>query len=53
MVLLLCIPAGFFGLVFGANYGTRPAEAGSTLVISSLLSMATLAIAIALVAPHG
>jgi malonate transporter and related proteins len=51
VVLLIAIPAGFFGLVFGAGYGSRPAVAGSTLVLSSLLSIVTLAIAIALLAP--
>ncbi|MDE1147505.1 MAG: AEC family transporter [Azospirillaceae bacterium] len=52
VVLLIAIPAGFFGLVFGAGYGARPAVAGSTLVASSLASIVTLAVAIALVAPH-
>ncbi len=52
VVLLTAIPCGFFGMVFGANYGTRPAVAGSTLVVSSLFSIVTLAAAIALVAPH-
>jgi malonate transporter and related proteins len=51
-VLLISIPAGFFGLVFGAGYGSRPAVAGSTLVVSSVASMVTLAIAVALMAPH-
>lgn len=51
-VLLVAIPAGFFGLVFGANYGSKPAVAGSTLVASSLLSIVTLAVVIAFVAPH-
>jgi malonate transporter and related proteins len=51
-VLLTCIPAGFFGLVFGANYGFRPATSGSTLVLSSLASVVTLSIAILLLAPH-
>ncbi|MGC1302705.1 MAG: AEC family transporter [Caulobacteraceae bacterium] len=50
-VLLVCIPAGFFGLVFGAGYGARPAVAGSTLVVSSVASIVTLAIAVALLAP--
>lgn len=52
VVLLIAIPAGFFGLVFGAGYGSRPAVAGSTLVLSSVLSIVTLTIAIALLAPH-
>ncbi len=50
-VLLCTIPAGFFGLVFGVSAGVRPAVAGSTLVVSSLLSMVTLAIAISLLGP--
>lgn len=52
VVLLISIPAGFFGLVFGAGYGSRPEVAGSTLVVSSLASIASLAVAIALVAPR-
>lgn len=52
VVLLIAIPAGFFGLVFGANYGVRPAVAGSTLVVSSIFSIVTLAVAIYLLAPH-
>jgi len=52
VVLLTAIPCGFFGMVFGANYSVRPAVAGSTLVVSSLFSIVTLAAAIALVAPH-
>ncbi len=52
VVLLIGIPAGFFGLVFGAGYGSRPAVAGSTLVASSLFSIVSLAVAIALVAPQ-
>ena len=50
-VLLCTIPAGFFGLVFGASAGVRPAVAGSTLVLSTLCSLVTLAIAILVLAP--
>jgi malonate transporter len=42
-LLLAALPCGFFGLVFGANFGVRPAVAGSTLVFSSLLSAPILA----------
>jgi malonate transporter and related proteins len=49
-VLLSAIPCGFFGLVFGASAGVRPALAGSTLVVSSVLSIATLSIAIVVLA---
>jgi malonate transporter len=51
VVLLIAIPTGYFGLVFGAEYGFRPAVAGSTLLISSALSVITLVVTIALVAP--
>ena len=51
-VLLCTIPAGFFGLVFGASAGVRPAVAGSTLVVSTLCSLVTLATAIAILAPR-
>ncbi len=51
-VLLIAIPAGFFGMVFGANHNVRNEVAGSTLVLSSLLSAATLAVVIMLIGPH-
>ncbi|MGO9941420.1 MAG: AEC family transporter [Rhodoblastus sp.] len=51
-VLLIAIPAGFFGMVFGANHDVRSEEAGSTLVLSSLFSAITLAAFIVLLAPH-
>lgn len=51
IVLLVAIPAGFFGMVFGAAHGVKSEEAGSTLVLSSVLSIVTLAVAIMLLAP--
>jgi malonate transporter and related proteins len=51
-VLLIAIPAGFFGMVFGANHNVSSEEAGSTLVLSSLFSVVTLAAFIVLLAPH-
>jgi malonate transporter len=51
-VLLIAIPAGFFGMVFGANHNVRNEVAGSTLVLSSLLSAITLAVVIMVVAGH-
>ena len=45
-LLLMSIPAGIFGVVFGSAYGVRPQVAGSTLVISSLFSIATLTAAV-------
>ncbi len=50
-VLLTAIPAGFFGLVFGASANVRPAVSGTTLVVSSLASIVTLSVAIYLFAP--
>ncbi len=49
--LLTAIPAGFFGLVFGASSGVRPPVAGATLLVSSISSVVTLSIAIWLLAP--
>jgi len=51
-VMLVAIPAGFFGMVFGAAHNVKSEEAGSTLVISSVLSMVTLAVAIMVLAPQ-
>ncbi|HEY8718611.1 AEC family transporter [Pengzhenrongella sp.] len=50
-LLLLAIPAGFFGILFGVSYKVRPAVAGSTLVLTSLVSILTLSLAILLLAP--
>lgn len=50
VVLLCTIPAGFFGLVFGASAGVRPQVAGSTLVLSSVVSLVTLSAVILMVA---
>lgn len=43
-VLLTSIPTGFFGLVFGAGYDTKPVVASSSLIGSSVLAIGTLAI---------
>ena len=48
-ILLLAIPGGFFGILFGLGYRRRPDDAGSTLVLSSLVSIVTLSVVIALV----
>jgi malonate transporter and related proteins len=47
-VVLATLPCGFFGLVFGAGFGARPAVAGSSLVFSSILSALTLAVVLSL-----
>ena len=49
--LLMAIPGGFFGLVFGASNGVRTPVAGSTLLVSSLAGIVTLGLAIWLLAP--
>lgn len=50
-VLLMAIPAGFFGLVFGASAHLRPSVSGATLVTSSVFSALTLSATIYLLAP--
>jgi predicted permease len=41
-ILLTALPTGFFGVLFGLRYGVEVPEAGSTLIASSVLSVATL-----------
>jgi malonate transporter and related proteins len=49
--LLLCaLPCGFFGVLFGLRYGLESRVAGSTLIVSSLGSVVTLAVALVLTA---
>ncbi|WP_454691508.1 AEC family transporter [Achromobacter aloeverae] len=50
-ILLTAIPAGFFGLVFGASSNVRPAVSGSTLVVSSVFGIVTLSLVIYFFAP--
>jgi predicted permease len=47
-ILLTAMPAGFFGMLFGLNYGVRSQVIGSTLTLSSLVSVITLTAAILL-----
>lgn len=47
-ILLSALPAGFFGVLFGLRYGVETHLAGSTLIASSLFSVVTLAIGLAL-----
>ncbi|WP_382306941.1 AEC family transporter [Herbiconiux sp. UC225_62] len=47
-VLLLAIPAGFFGLLLGLGYGSKPPAAGAAVLFSSVLSVVTLPVVIAL-----
>jgi malonate transporter len=47
-VLLSAIPCGSFGILFGLAYNVRDTTAGTTLVVSSILSVVTLSITILL-----
>ncbi len=47
-ILLAAVPTGFFGILFGLNYGVRSQAIGSTVTLSSLLSVITLSAAILL-----
>ena len=51
-ILLAALPSGFFGILFGVKYAAASAEAGSMVVASTVLSIATLAIAIAVLYPR-
>jgi malonate transporter len=42
-ILLAALPSGFFGVLFGLRYGLESHDAGSTLILSSALSIITLA----------
>jgi malonate transporter and related proteins len=51
VALLLCaLPSGFFGVLFGLRYGLESHVAGSTLIVSSLASVVTLAVALVVTA---
>jgi malonate transporter and related proteins len=43
-ILLAALPSGFFGVLFGLRYGVESREVGSTLILSSVLSIVTLAL---------
>jgi malonate transporter len=43
-LLLMALPSGFFGVLFGLRYGVESQEVGSTLIVSSLFSVITLTI---------
>lgn len=45
-ILLTALPSGFFGVLFGLRYGVESHEAGSTLIVSTILSALTLAAAL-------
>jgi predicted permease len=47
-VLLMACPGGFLGVLFGVHYNARSLEAGSLLLLSSVLSALTLSVVILL-----
>jgi malonate transporter and related proteins len=49
-IILCAVPSGFFGMLFGLRYGVVSLDAGSTLIASSVLSAATVPVAILLTA---
>jgi malonate transporter and related proteins len=42
-ILIAALPAGFFGILFGASYQANSNESGSTVLTSTMLSALTLA----------
>ena len=50
VILLAAVPCGFFGVLFGLRYGVESQEVGSTLIASSVLSVATLTTVLVLTA---
>jgi malonate transporter len=51
-ILLTALPSGFFGVLFGLRYGVQSHEAGSTLIVSTILSAVTLGAALILTAAN-
>jgi len=51
-ILMAALPSGFFGILFGVNYRMASAEAGSMVIASTVFSMVTLAIVIAVLFPQ-
>ena len=51
-ILLAAVPSGFFGILFAVNYRLDSTTAGSMVIASTVFSIATMAIAIALLFPH-
>jgi malonate transporter and related proteins len=45
-IVLSALPAGFFGILFGLRFGIASEVTGTTLVVSTILSAATLSAAI-------
>jgi malonate transporter and related proteins len=50
-ILLAAVPSGFFGILFAVNYRLDSTAAGSMVIASTVLSIITMAIAIAVLYP--
>lgn len=50
VILLTALPAGFFGLLFALRYHADSQDAGSIMVVSTVMSLVTLTVVLALVA---
>lgn len=50
-ILLAAVPSGFFGILFAVNYRLDSAAAGSMVIASTVFSIITMAIAIAVLFP--
>ena len=50
-ILLATVPSGFFGILFAVNYRLDSAAAGSMVTASTVFSIVTMAIAIAVLYP--
>ncbi len=51
-ILLAVVPSGFFGILFAVNYRLDSAAIGSMVTASTVFSILTLAVAIAVLFPH-
>jgi malonate transporter len=51
-ILLAAVPSGFFGILFAVNYRLDSATAGSMVTASTLFSILTMAISIAMLFPN-
>lgn len=51
-VLLAAVPSGFFGILFAVNYKLNSAATGSMVTASTLVSIVTMAVAIAVLFPQ-
>jgi malonate transporter len=51
-ILLAAVPSGLFGILLGLGHGVDSRETGSMVVASTLFSIVTLAVAIAVLYPH-